>query len=118
MSQSKTKFRDLGQLVERINQLFPLASKAAIKRTHGHDQAVKPFIEVGAQIVCPNRFCQRPIATFIRNLYPGQVIRSECLYGPGIRPGAEMKCTSCNMPWYLQATGQIHLRSGWHPKYS
>jgi hypothetical protein len=28
-----------------------------------------------------------------------------------------MKCVSCNMPWFLKETGQIHLKSGWLPKY-
>ncbi len=116
-SAGKTQFRSMGELVEHINRLFPLASKQALKRKHGHDQADKPFIEIGAQIICPNRYCRRPIATFIKNLYPNSVIKAEYLHGPGIRPGAEMKCVSCNMPWYLAQTGQIHLRSGWHPKY-
>jgi hypothetical protein len=111
------KFLPFEEQVRRINALFPKLPKSPIKRTFSHDQANKPFIEIGAQVVCPNQYCRRPIATFVENLYQGQIIRSRHLYGPGIHPGGEMKCASCNMPWFLAETGQIHLKSGWLPKY-
>jgi hypothetical protein len=28
-----------------------------------------------------------------------------------------MKCQSCGIPWFLMETTQIHLRSGWIPRY-
>jgi hypothetical protein len=93
------------------------APKGPLKRRYSHDQANKPFIEAGAEVVCPNPFCKKTIARFVKPLRQGEVITSMHLVGDGISYGAEMKCQSCGIPWFLPETTQIHLRSGWIPRY-
>lgn len=91
--------------------------KTPIVRTFTHDQADKPFVEVGAEVVCPNRYCRKHIAFFVKPLMPGEVLSCSHLLGPSIHRGMETKCHHCGIAWFLMETSQVHLRSGWLPKY-
>lgn len=91
--------------------------KGPIKRTFGPAPHEKPFVEVGAEVTCPNRYCRKSIARFVKQLNAGEMITSAHLLGPTITRGAEMKCHACGIPWFLVETAQIHLSTGWAPKY-
>jgi hypothetical protein len=92
-----------------------MKNQSVVNRKFNHDQRSKPFIERGAEVVCPH--CRAHIAFVVKQINPQDKLTSRHFLGPGIRVGAETKCYRCGMPWFLAATGQIHLRSGWVPKY-
>lgn len=86
-----------------------------VNRKESHDLMEKPFLDIGAEIVCPN--CKIHIAKTVKKIEAGQPLKSEYLQGPDIRRGAPCKCSKCGMPWFVAATGQIHLKQGWFPKF-
>lgn len=84
------------------------------ERTYSHDLLKKPFLEIGAEVTCPN--CHNFIARTVKKIEQGAGLKSEYLDGPTIKPGAACKCEKCGMPWFMPQTGQIHLKQGWYPK--
>lgn len=85
-----------------------------VERKYGLSILDKPFSAVGALVTCPN--CKKFIARVTTNIQYGTALKNSHFEGPTIRPGAPMKCVECNMPWFIAATGQIHLEQGWFPK--
>jgi uncharacterized Zn finger protein (UPF0148 family) len=87
-----------------------------VNRKIDNDQMNKPFLEKGAEVICPN--CKKFQARVTQNIPYGTGLKSSMFEGPAIKKGAPMKCVECGMPWFLVATGQIHLKGGWFPKSS
>ncbi len=76
-----------------------------------------PFLDAGEEIVCP--WCRNHIALVVRKISRATPLKSTMFFGPTIRPGAEMKCERCGIPWFLRETGQVHTRvRGWVPSFN
>jgi len=76
----------------------------------------KMQLELGDEVCCPH--CKLHIAYVTKTIGRDTPLKADMFLGPGIVRGAEMKCTRCGMPWFLQQTTQIHTRShGWGPQF-
>lgn len=102
------------QLEAKAKEIRARERRQAVIRKFSYDPMRKPWLEAGMEICCPN--CKKHIAYVVKRLLFDTVITSEHFQGPGIKPGAPMKCFDCGMPWCLPEDNfRMHTRLGWFP---